>query len=266
MPSPFPGMDPYLEEQWDSVHVLLIAALAAVLKRVLPPGLQARPERQVMLETRSGERLGAVRRPDVSVAGRRGAGPRGGARKEPGGVASTIEPVMVDLDPEPPAFRDIRIVDARDDARLVTAVEVLSPWNKRAGDANEQYRRKLRDFDRAGVSWVEIDLLRGSRRHLDVTWDHLPEGRQSRYMIAVRRSGREAIAAYPFSLRDPLPVVPVPLREGDEDVPLDLPAAMARVYDDGPFDDIDYARPTRPALRGADARWVAEHLAAAGLS
>jgi hypothetical protein len=51
MPSPFPGMDPYLEhpEIWPGVHLLLIAALAESLT------LQLRPKYAVSVEVKEGE-------------------------------------------------------------------------------------------------------------------------------------------------------------------------------------------------------------------
>jgi hypothetical protein len=36
MSSPFPGMDPYLESRWSSVHVLMMGAITATLNKLLP--------------------------------------------------------------------------------------------------------------------------------------------------------------------------------------------------------------------------------------
>lgn len=280
MPSPFPGMDPYLEARWESVHVMMINAVAVALKPTLPPGLQARPEQSVIVETLAGERLTGFRADTGLVAIRPAPRPNvGPSRAEGGGGVATatasvagtmveplamVEPLRLKFFRGPVVLRDIRIYDLRDHNRLVTAIEVLSPWNKRAGGLNTDYRRKLQTFEQAGVNWVEIDLLRGRRDRLDVTWRDLPDGRSGTYMVVVRRPDRADADVYPIGLRDRLPVVPVPLREGDADAPLDLQARLDRLYDEGPFDDIDYRKPPRPRLRGDDARWATEHLAAAG--
>jgi len=49
MPSPFPGMDPYLEAHWRDVHARLTVYAAETLQSVLPPGLKARVEERVVV-------------------------------------------------------------------------------------------------------------------------------------------------------------------------------------------------------------------------
>ena len=255
MPSPFPGMDPYLEARWGSLHVLLIAAVTAALNRSLPAGLEARPEEDVRVETLAGERLHG-HRGDVGVADL-------GTREPTGGpsAAAVAESVRIAYRRAPVVLRDIRIVDARDDARdgdrVVTRVELLSPYNKLAGRLNRDYRRKLRDAEGAGANWVEVDLLRSSRDRLPVTWADLPPERRADYLIVTFRAAEEQVTAYPVSVRRRLPTVPVPLREGEADVPLDVQAAFDRAYAEGPFGSLDYGRPATPPLSAADAAWAA---------
>src|SRR5437879_1632141 len=54
MPSPFPGMDPYLEAHWRDVHASLIIYARDALQGFLPGGLRARVEESVLLETPQG--------------------------------------------------------------------------------------------------------------------------------------------------------------------------------------------------------------------
>ncbi|MGH7222552.1 MAG: DUF4058 family protein, partial [Gemmataceae bacterium] len=54
MPSPFPGMDPYLEAHWRDVHARLIIYASDALQSVLPHGLRVRVEESVLLETPQG--------------------------------------------------------------------------------------------------------------------------------------------------------------------------------------------------------------------
>jgi hypothetical protein len=55
-----------------------------------------------------------------------------------------------------------------------------------------------------------------------------------------------------------LPTIPVPLLEPDPDVPLDLNAIVASVYERGGYDArIDYRAPVPPpALSEGEATWV----------
>jgi len=50
MPSPFPGMDPYLEQFWRDVHARCIIYAADQLQARLPADLRARVEERVFVE------------------------------------------------------------------------------------------------------------------------------------------------------------------------------------------------------------------------
>ena len=260
MPSPFPGMDPYLEDQWSAVHVLMMSALTAALKRRLPAGLAARPEESVRIESTGGDRLYDYRPDLAEVEGLPTGRPAGGGvlTARPAPVA---EPVGVIRRPLPIVTRNVQIVDVRNADRVVTVIEVLGPGNKAAGRANDDYRMKLADYEEAGASWVELDLLRSSRQRLPVPWADLPAGTVGDYLAVVYRHATGRVVAYPIGLRDRLPTIAVPLRIDEADVPLDLQGVFDRVYDDGPFDDTDYGRPADPPLSAADAAWAADRVA-----
>src|SRR4051794_38884233 len=94
MPSPFPGMDPYLEARWSDVHAALCPAIRAALQPLLPPGLRARAIEDVLLESVGGERLGRFEGDAVVVEGKpRQGGPGPG---DPGGAGAGVEPVIVE--------------------------------------------------------------------------------------------------------------------------------------------------------------------------
>lgn len=147
---------------------------------------------------------------------------------------------------------------------LVTAIEILSPVNKRPGhEAFAAYRRKRRDLLRSSVHLLEIDLLRAGRRPPLVT--PLPD---APYFVFLSRSDqRPRVEIWPLKLQDPIPVLPVPLLEPDPDVPLDLGRAIRIIYDRAAYDlRIDYSQPPpKPDLPPEDARWVAVCLQSAGL-
>jgi hypothetical protein len=173
---------------------------------------------------------------------------------------------QVDIHSEPVKDRRVIIVDVRAGNRVVTAIEVLSPWNKGAGRLNETYRAKVGEYARGGVNLVEIDLLRSSRARLEVGQRDLPSDRRAPYLTCIRRSSRPSRwEVYPMPLRDRLPPVPVPLREGEPDVPLDLQALIVRAYAAGGHDDIDYRDPPEPPLDPEDEVWANALLADAGV-
>ena len=69
----------------------------------------------------------------------------------------------------------------------------------------------------------------------------------------------------PTSPPRPPPPIPVPLRETDADVRLELQPILARIYDEGAHDDIDYRVPPSPRPAPEDAAWADALLSAAGL-
>ena len=251
-------MDPYLEDRWSNVHVLMVAAISAALKRSLPKGLEARPEESVRVETIAGERLRGYR-PDFAVVAVETKGPASPAAVA--GWATLTAPIELSLHRGPIILRNVQIVDTRSGDRVVTVVEVLSPQNKLSGRLNDDYCQKLGDFEEGDANWVELDLLRSSRRHMPVPWSDLPRGTAGPYLALAYRSATGKVSAYPIGVRERLPTIAIPLRVGDPDVPLDLQAVLDRVYDEGPFENIDYTRPPDPPLSPADAAWAADLLA-----
>lgn len=269
--SPFPGMDPYLERRWGDVHVRLIAGISAALQPSLPPGLRAAGEQEVRVagddepdddgDSDVGRGVADQRwLPDVSVLA--SAGVATVLRPKASAWVVSRPPLLVRAVPPPrPIRRWVQIVDARDGNRVVTAVEVLSPFNKSAGRGNRDYRRKLRDYAAGRVSVVEVDLLRSSRDRLAVPAVG-GTGPGTTYYTCVRRAGRRHDwEVYPMPLPDPLPTVAVPCRRTDADVPLDLQAVIDRVYREGGHYDIDYTAPPDPPWSAADRVWAAERTA-----
>lgn len=68
------------------------------------------------------------------------------------------------------------------------------------------------------------------------------------YVITLTRAQTGKIEVWPIGLQDALPTVPVPLRSPDPDVPLELGAALATIYDEAAYDlSIDYSAPLAAA-------------------
>jgi hypothetical protein len=116
--------------------------------------------------------------------------------------------------------------------RVVTVVEILSPANKE-GESRETYLRKRNEYLANGISLVELDLLRGGRR-LPLS---RPAPERADYYVLVCRSWEYPRAnIWPFSLRDPLPNVPIPLAKEVPDGILPPGECIDRVYDGGSYD------------------------------
>lgn len=253
MPSPFPGMDPYLEDQylWPSVHTQLLVEICRDLQPQLVPNYVARTERRVLVEP-----LDRSIRPDVYIR-ERAESRRGAAAVLADEVADEVAvPEEISVPELTIPHRFIEIRDARSH-EVVTVIEVLSPWNK-MGDGYEEYRLKQREVLRSAANLVEIDLLRRGRHTIAA-----PEEKTglSDYRICVHRARRDSIELIRLTIRDALPSIAVPLRHGEPDVILHLGTVFARVYDDGAYHlEVDYSGDAIPPLSLEDAAWARERI------
>lgn len=243
MPSPFPGMDPYLEgELWQEFHETLASAIRAQLMPRLAPKYVALLAKRYVLDRPA---LG------ISVA-------RVRASAQGGGIATPT--VELPSFPEVPQISvEIRDVAER---RLVTAIEILSPANKH-GDGAREYQERRTDLLRTQAHLLELDLLRQGLR-IPLAGEPPPA---PYYVYLSRWQRRPFTEVWATGLRERLPTVPVPLLSPDPDVPLDLQAAI-----DGCFQLVGYERllpyaepPPPPDLKAADAAWVDATLREAGL-
>ena len=139
-----------------------------------------------------------------------------------------------------------------DDNQLITAIEIISPANKRDPGLTE-YQRKRHRLYQTGVHLLEIDLIRRGARPTN-----LPQAPQTSYLVTLTRSHNRMIELWPIRLQDPLPMLPVPLSAPDVDVPLELDEILAAIYDEAAYDlSIDYsAPPPPPLLSDEDASWM----------
>jgi Protein of unknown function (DUF4058) len=255
--SPFPGMNPYLEQAqlWHQVHNRLIIAIAdALSEQVAPQYLVAIEERvyAVSDESLSGRALVGIA--DVSLS-------RSNAQAIDiaGGRLTVPRPVRVPIPEEvTERFLEVRLTKT---GEVVSVIELLSPKNKRSKEGRAAYESKRQKILGSATSLVEIDLLRGGEAMplLDVT--------DSSYRILVSRSFRRPDAdLYPFGLREPIPSIPVPLRAGEPEPVVDLQVLLNQVYQRARFDlAIDYSEPLKPALSPEDAAWVEATLRQANL-
>jgi len=263
MPSPFPGMDPYLEAHWRDVHAGLIIYARDALQGVLPGSLRARVEERVLLETPAG--LGDhPLYPDIRVV-------EYGFKRGPdtGGPAAiaVAEPLEVDTEPEPVTETFLQIIDPESGNRVVTVIEFLSPANKTPGPNRELYLRKQREICSSDANLVEIDLNRLGIHTLAFALMSLWSRARTSYMVCVRRTGELSKAwVYPLPISARLPIIKIPLRPEDADVPLDLQALIDQCYRNGAYEGtLNYAADPDPPLRGVEKEWAEERLCETGL-
>ncbi len=140
MPSPFPGMDPWIESpiHWANMHIHLMTEITRRLNRELTEAFVAVMDENVYLLPSREKYL-----PDVTV------------RRTPN-FATAVEVVEADEEVREPF---IKVMTTHDDRHVVAVIEVLSPVNK-LGAGREQYRKKQLDMLEGDVHLLEIDLLR----------------------------------------------------------------------------------------------------------
>ncbi len=256
MPTPFPGMDPYLENPsiWPNVHNSLIVALRDDLApRLRPKYYVAVEERTYITEPAGGNTF--VARPDVSVV------------HEPavtyGVVTASVAtvPITVEL-PVPDEITETYLqIQEVDSGRVVTVLEILSPTNKRPGRGRDIYERKRLYLLGTLTHLVEIDLLRAGT---PPTTFNRPE---SHYAILVSRSQRRPKAdLLPFNIPQPIPTFHLPLQKDDEEPEVDLGRLLPELYDRAGYDlRLDYTGEPDPPLDEETAEWVDAWLHEKGL-
>lgn len=251
MPSPFPGMDPYIEaDQWQEFHVQMVVEIQRQLVPLLLPKYVARVERRVYTETVFDEV--ELFQPDVEIVK---SANRTRRRPTQASAAAVLEPRIYPAPfPHERSEPFLRIVD-RASGQLIALIEFLSPSNKSKGsDGYWAYHEKREETLKTQTHLMEIDLLRGGTRlptaePLDSTTD---------YCVFVSRAPRRSqVEVYEWPLRQPLPIVRIPLAGDDSDVALDLKRVFLSVYDSAGYDAfIRYDRPLKPPLRKEDVSWA----------
>jgi hypothetical protein len=264
MPSPFPGMDPYLESPrlWPDVHHSLISAIRAQLNPQLRPKYVARVEERVYVSDEGDPGRRAIV-PDVHVVERRGDRIAGAAASSVANVAEPV-PVVELLEQEVhEPFVEILSASGRD---VVAVIEVLSPANKtRGARGRDEYEAKRRQVMHSGTHLVEIDLLRQGDPVF--AGQAVPAHDYGVYLSRAVEGTRERRGLFwPILLRQRLPAVHIPLRAADADVAVDLQAVLDAIYDEASYDaDLDYRAAPDVPLSYEAAHWAEGVLRAKGL-
>ncbi len=249
--SPFPGMDPYLEDPagWPDVHHSLLSTIREHIAAVVSPHFYVRVEERVYLTDGLTDEHDTQFIPDVIITTRR----KSTVQQLPLSATATItEPAIVEeVIGEEVHDYYLEVRDARSH-KVVTAIELLSPANKiKNSRGYKKLQEKKHLLRQGGAHWLEIDLLRAGERSTKLAG-------QSDYCMVLLRHRRAGMHVWFIDLRDPLPTVAVPLRSPFEDVPLNLQQVLNEAYRRAYYaDSIDYTgHVPLPKLKPADAAWV----------
>lgn len=272
MPTPFPGMDPYLERPnlWHGLHNRLIAGIADVLGPLLRPRYFVAVEERSYLD--DPVPTGFLTVPDVGVLGPYSLRPVT-VLERPTTVAAPQVIELPMLEPIRETYLSIQEIgssglatemwlNSEDDGlKVVTILEILSPWNKASREGRAQYTRKREEVINSYTNLVEIDLLRAGQRFVQ-TRDN-----DYHYHILVSSAPmRPRAHFYTFTIRQPIPSFPLPLQEDDEWPVLDLNRILHDLYDRAGYDlRINYRAEPVPPLADEDAIWLDTFLREAGL-
>ncbi len=271
MPSPFPGMDPFLEKRgiFHELHTQMLAEAQGLLQPQIRPKYIARLERHLSEGTvwdPPGNMIALDRKqPDLTLAAAAEAAPD---RASTACLVPPLASATEELDEDELELRKQRrvVIYVNVKPRLAVAtLELLSPSNKEPSSVGRtRYLDKRSSAFHGGLHWVEIDLLRGGQRPpLAVTLPH--EVDYLGYVVQATITGRRHLA-YGWKIRDAIPPISIPLL-GDDVVTLDLAACFRSAYDRIAADDeADYAtEPPPPRLRDEDRAWADALLREKGL-
>jgi hypothetical protein len=243
-------MDPFLEDAayWLDFHSRFVNCWCEAIADALPPNYEASLGERVYLVEHDSEarKLGY---PDVAVT--QGETSLSNTPASASGLA-TLEPVTIPLlILEGPRETYIQILH-QPDRSLVAVLELLSPANKEYPGRTEYLAKRMALFHQS-VHVVELDLLVGGLR-LPMQ-KALPPG--DYYYFVSRADQRPDCQVFFWTLKQPLPQLPVPLRAPDPDIFIDLGAVFRTAYERGRFQKrINYQLPAPSTLRDEDRRWA----------
>jgi Protein of unknown function (DUF4058) len=249
MASPFPGMDPYLEDPacWRDFHQTFIGCWREAVADQLPESYHARLDESINLVQMSPEVIKLIY-PDIALTRKKRA-PRSKSAK---GGTLLLEPVTL-VNEFLEEVRQTRIeILHRPNRSLVAVLEMLSPANK-TGDGFQEYRAKRKAVLQQKVHLVELDLLVGGNRVSFV--EPLPEG--DYFAMISRANKRPDCEVYSWTVRQPLPTIPIPLKTPEADVLVDLSKVFQVAYERGRYaGELFYGQVPSAPLRPADAKWA----------
>lgn len=256
MPTPFPGMDPFIESSrlWSQFHTALIVALQQYLTPKIRPKYRVEIEERTyqqleFIGERADDRVGI---PDVLIEQSKKLRETTVAYSV--GETAIITPFTAEL----PQYFEIkeRYLEVRhlESQKIITSMELISPSNKIRGKGKDEYEEKRKKVLASYTHFIEIDLTRAG----EVLPMKLHNGSVGDYRVIVSRAQRRPRAdVYAFQLRQPIPSFPVPLLQEDPEPIVPLNQLVHELYDRAGYDmAIDYSQPLDPPLAQEDQQWA----------
>lgn len=246
MKSPFPGMDPWFEGHvWPDVHHGLAFIFKELLVSQVVPKYFVRVETYTVEDTTPEEEVG-IMYPDVEMLKKRSEPSYKPTRQTDGGLAMVIPGPVIEV--------NIPVVEIRDrDNQQLNHCHRNSIAREQAREGAGQIPGKTADAPRDGVHLLEVDLLRRGKRPL--SYPALP--RSAHYLVMLSRGDKYRTEVWAMTVREPLPIVPVPLKAPDPDVRLDIGAAFNEVYDRSRYElSVQYSAVPPPTFSEQDMQWL----------
>ncbi len=265
MPSPFPGMNPYLEnpQLWSQIHTHLIVAIAEGMNPLLRPKYRMAMEQRVYKDTESNDNSSVlVGIPDNVVF-------KPSSTKIPSQSSNVavapplVKPIPITL-PQSEIIREwyLQVKDV-ETKEVITVIEILSPKNKQKGEGRKKYLKKREQILMSLTHLIEIDLLRiGESLPMNIQ-----EEMKTDYRIIISRSNyRPQADLYAFNLPQEIPSIPLPLKPEDQEPIIPLQQLLHDVYERGSYDlAINYQKKTFPELSEKEDTWLDNLLKKQGL-
>jgi hypothetical protein len=245
-------MNPYLEHPhiWQDFHQTFLTFLRESLTAAIAPDFYVRMEEHLYVYEQSDDEPRFAGRADLSVTRE----PNGGGASGAAVLTAPARGRVTIPEYERQVYLEVR---DRRGSEIVTVIELLSPANKTPGKDHERYLTKRDEILWSRAHFVEIDLLRGGLRP---PIEGLPT---CDYCVLVSRAEvRPDVELWPFRLRDPLPTIPIPLRQPHSDARLELRPALDRAFDSAAYELVIYDSPLVPRLSTDDAAWAAQFVPA----
>lgn len=265
MPSPFPGMNPYLENSqlWSQVHTHLIVAIAEAMNPLLRPKYRMAMEQRVYTDTVSSDNSSVlVGIPDNAVF-------QPSSTKIPSQSSNIavapplVKPLPITL-PQPEIIREwyLQVKDV-ETKEVITVIEILSPKNKQKGEGRKKYLKKREKILMSLTHLIEIDLLTIG----EILPMNIKQEMKTDYRIIISLSNyRPQADLYAFNLPQQIPTIPLPLKPEDQELMIPLQKLLNDLYERGSYDlAINYKKKPLPELSEENQIWLDDLLKQQGL-
>jgi hypothetical protein len=220
----------YPRYPWESFHTFWAVAIAERLNSMLPQRYLATVQTHLgsQVEADVAEWEGPSRGEDELADGQ-----GGGVAVQPWAppVATFVMPADF------PDNFEVHVRDRLEDARLVAAVELVSPRNKDRPESRRAFGAKCAAYLQRGIGLVTLDIVTSRQFNLHNEMigvmglgdEFAMRAETTLYAVAyrpLRREEKNEIDVWPvtLSLGNPLPLLPLALK-GSQAIPLDLEAA-----------------------------------------